>query len=147
MTELKLVRGTRLRWGLGTWICRRHRRWFKCWTRGCYCRQRRPAFDLEDDVEVGFVNGTEDGVVDWFVDGYVECGWRRSGSDEGKLHGYMEGSIDGSNVWIQGWHWRQFSILVSKMVLRQVLLMVLKMYLWRGPLSDIQHHESVMNKL
>ena len=109
MTELKLVRGARLRWGLGTWICRRHLRWFKCWTRGCYCRQRRPALDLEDGVEVGFVDGTEDGVVDWFVGGYVECGWRRSGSDEGKLHGYMEGSVDGSNVWIQGWHWRQFS--------------------------------------
>ena len=46
---------------VGSWICRRR---FKCWTQGCYCRQRWPALDLEDGVEVGFVDGTEDGVVD-----------------------------------------------------------------------------------
>ena len=120
MMELKLVRIARLRWGLGTWICRRYLRWFECWTRGRYHRQRRPALGLEDGVEVGFVDGIEDDVVDWFVGGYVECvlsywvywgikGWQYSGSDEGQLLGSIEGSADGSNVWTQWWYWRQFS--------------------------------------
>ena len=66
MTELKLVRGARLRWGLGTWICRSIVDGSNVGLKDGI--EDDLVLDLEDGVEAGFV----DGIEDVFVEGSIE---------------------------------------------------------------------------